>query len=61
MEKSKLRHFGNDKLLKCPLGEKKNIKIRIKTASFWLKLGFPTLTKTVPFWYVLGIKKKKVP
>jgi hypothetical protein len=48
MEKSKLRRFGNDKLLKCPLGEKK-IKISIKTAPFWLKLGIPTLTKSRHF------------
>jgi hypothetical protein len=51
MEKSKLCRFGNDKLLKYPLGEKNiYIKIMIKTEPFWLKLGFFTLTKTALFW-----------
>jgi hypothetical protein len=35
MKKLKLRRFGDDKLLKCPHGEKNiNIKIMIKTTPF---------------------------
>jgi hypothetical protein len=45
MEISKLRRFGDCKLRKYPPGEKKNIQIRIKTAPFWLKLGFLHLPK----------------
>jgi hypothetical protein len=52
MEKSKLHHFGDDKLLKCHF-EKKKIILKEKQAKWHrydLNYKFLTLTKTASFW-----------